>query len=128
MRGLTAPHIYKHKHERIHHIVSIHISPFSFIFIPYPVHLYLQLELTIDHLPPINEPLVCAFTTADKPTIYTNATRKRNGVNCTTPRTDLLPQIPQGKRKSTSNMLPFNFPFGFFSSIFSYFFSIKFHK
>lgn len=58
-----------------------------------------QLELTIDHLPPINEPLVCAFTTLDKPTIYTNATRKRNGVNCTTPRTDLLPQIAQGKRK-----------------------------
>lgn len=59
----------------------------------------IQLELTIDHLPPINEPLVCAFTTLDKPTIYTNATRKRNGVNCTTPRTDLLPQIAQGKRK-----------------------------
>lgn len=56
------------------------------------------LELQIDHLPALKEQLVCAFTTADKPTIYTNATRKRNGVNCTTPRTDLLPQIAQGKR------------------------------
>lgn len=60
-----------------------------------------QLELTIDHLPLLKESLVCAFTTADKPTIYTNATRKRNGVNCTTPRTDLLPQIAPGKRKSS---------------------------
>lgn len=60
---------------------------------------YQQLELTIDHLPLLKESLVCAFTTADKPTIYTNATRKRNGVNCTTPRTDLLPQIAPGKRK-----------------------------
>lgn len=41
---------------------------------------------------------MCAFTTVDKPTIFTNATRKRNGVNCTTPRTDLLPQITPGKR------------------------------
>lgn len=59
-----------------------------------------QLELTIEHLPQLkDENLLCAFTTADKPTIYTNATRKRNGVNCTTPRTDLLPQIAPGKRK-----------------------------
>lgn len=58
------------------------------------------LELQIDHLPALKDQLVCAFTTADKPTIYTNATRKRNGVNCTTPRTDLLPQIAQGKRRN----------------------------
>lgn len=62
-------------------------------------HFIQQLELTIDHLPLLKESLVCAFTTADKPTIYTNATRKRNGVNCTTPRTDLLPQIAPGKRE-----------------------------
>lgn len=57
------------------------------------------LEIGIDHLPALKEDLVCAFTTADKPTIFTNATRNRNGVNCTTPRTDLLPQIAPGKRK-----------------------------
>lgn len=56
------------------------------------------LELIIDHLPSLKEPLVCAFTTQDK-VIVTNASRKRNGVNCTTPRTDLLPQIAPGKRK-----------------------------
>lgn len=55
------------------------------------------LELIIDHLPSLKEPLVCAFTTQDK-FIVTNASRKRNGVNCTTPRTDLLPQIALGKR------------------------------
>lgn len=58
------------------------------------------LELIIDHLPNLKEHLVCAFTFAnqEKP-LVTNATRKRNGVNCTTPRTDLLPQIAPGKRK-----------------------------
>lgn len=56
------------------------------------------LELVIDHLPNLKEHLVCAFTIQDK-VIVTNATKKRNGVNCTTPRTDLLPQIEQGKRK-----------------------------
>jgi plexin A len=55
------------------------------------------LELVIDHLPNLKEHLVCAFTTQDK-VIVTNATRKRNGVNCTTPRTDLLPQIAPKKR------------------------------
>lgn len=66
---------------------------------------------------------MCAFTTADKPTIYTNATRKRNGVNCTTPRTDLLPQIAPGKRmyfnditrkkKKTISTYQFQFAFNF---------------
>ncbi|KAL1398190.1 hypothetical protein pipiens_002420 [Culex pipiens pipiens] len=56
------------------------------------------LELMIENLPNLKEPLVCAFTFAnmEKP-IITNATKKRNGVNCTTPRTDLLPQIGYGK-------------------------------
>lgn len=62
------------------------------------------LELVIDHLPALKEQLVCAFATAEKPTIYTNATRKRNGVNCTTPRTDLLPQIAPGKRNNLFNI------------------------
>lgn len=87
----TTSHIIdKKKKNRKHYYLLNMMCLFSFT---------IQLELTIDHLPPINEPLVCAFTTLDKPTIYTNATRKRNGVNCTTPRTDLLPQIAQGKRK-----------------------------
>ncbi|XP_049284927.1 plexin-A2 isoform X3 [Anopheles funestus] len=56
------------------------------------------LELIIENLPNLKEPLVCAFTFAsmEKP-IITNATKKRNGVNCTTPRTDLLPQIGYGE-------------------------------
>ncbi|XP_055615927.1 plexin-A2 isoform X1 [Toxorhynchites rutilus septentrionalis] len=56
------------------------------------------LELVIENLPNLKEALVCAFTFAnmEKP-IITNATKKRNGVNCTTPRTDLLPQIGYGK-------------------------------
>lgn len=60
-----------------------------------------NLELVIDHLPNLKEHLVCAFTTKEK-VIVTNATRNGNIVNCTTPRTDLLPQIEQGKRKFTS--------------------------
>lgn len=60
--------------------------------------LFLQLELVIDHLPALKDDLVCAFTTQDK-VIVTNATKKTKGVNCTTPRTDSLPQIAKGKRK-----------------------------
>ncbi|XP_063706809.1 plexin-A4 isoform X3 [Culicoides brevitarsis] len=63
------------------------------------------LELIIDHLPNLKEHLVCAFTfsSQEKP-LVTNATRKRNGVNCTTPRTDLLPQIAQGKHHFTAKL------------------------
>jgi len=57
-----------------------------------------NLELVIDHLPNLKEHLVCAFSTKEK-TIVTNATRNGNIVNCTTPRTDLLPQIEPGKRE-----------------------------
>jgi plexin A len=49
----------------------------------------------------LKDRLVCAFTTKEK-VIVTNATRNGNIVNCTTPRTDLLPQIEQLKRKFTS--------------------------
>uniref|UniRef100_A0A1B0D0Z4 Uncharacterized protein n=1 Tax=Phlebotomus papatasi TaxID=29031 RepID=A0A1B0D0Z4_PHLPP len=61
------------------------------------------LELVIDHLPALKEHLVCAFTITDK-VLLTNATRKRNGVNCTTPRTDLLPQIQPGRHHFTSRL------------------------
>jgi plexin A len=58
----------------------------------------LQLELLIENLPTLSGQFLCAFTALDK-TLITNATRKSYGVNCTTPRTDLLPSIPQGQRK-----------------------------
>ncbi|XP_049316006.1 plexin-A2 [Bactrocera dorsalis] len=61
------------------------------------------LELIIDHLPQLKENLVCAFTTEEK-ALFTNATKKRNGVNCTTPRTDMLPQIEQGKHHFTAKL------------------------
>lgn len=61
------------------------------------------LELIIDHLPQLKENLVCAFTTEEK-ALFTNATKKRNGVNCTTPRTDMLPQIGQGKHHFTAKL------------------------
>uniref|UniRef100_A0A1B0CEW4 Sema domain-containing protein n=1 Tax=Lutzomyia longipalpis TaxID=7200 RepID=A0A1B0CEW4_LUTLO len=61
------------------------------------------LELVIDHLPALKEHLVCAFTIGEK-VLLTNATRKRNGVNCTTPRTDLLPQILPGRHHFTSRL------------------------
>jgi plexin A len=56
------------------------------------------LDLIIDNLPSLTGHFLCAFTVLDKPLI-TNATRKGSGVNCTTPRTDLLPSIPPGQRK-----------------------------
>ncbi|XP_067613977.1 plexin-A2 isoform X3 [Eurosta solidaginis] len=61
------------------------------------------LELIIDHLPQLKENLICAFTTEEK-ALFTNATKKRNGVNCTTPRTDMLPQIEQGKHHFTAKL------------------------
>ncbi|XP_055858315.1 plexin-A4 isoform X1 [Episyrphus balteatus] len=61
------------------------------------------LELIIDHLPQLKENLVCAFTTEEK-ALFTNATKKRNGVNCTTPRTDMLPQIEQGRHHFTARL------------------------
>lgn len=61
------------------------------------------LELIIDHLPQLKENLVCAFTTAEK-TLFTEATKKRNGVNCTTPRTDMLPQIEPGEHHFTAKL------------------------
>jgi plexin A len=52
----------------------------------------------IENLPTLSGQFLCAFTALDK-TLITNATRKSYGVNCTTPRTDLLPSIPQGQRE-----------------------------
>lgn len=61
------------------------------------------LEVTIDHLPNLRDNLICAFQTKEK-ILYTNATKKRNGVNCTTPRTDQLPAIETGKHHFTAKL------------------------
>ncbi|PSN58484.1 hypothetical protein C0J52_00769, partial [Blattella germanica] len=61
------------------------------------------LELVIDNLPTLSGQFLCAFTALDK-TLITNATRKSYGVNCTTPRTDLLPSIPQGQHHFTAKL------------------------
>lgn len=56
------------------------------------------LELIIENLPFLNgnSKLECVFDVGNNKLLITNATRKRNGVNCTTPRTDLLPPITPG--------------------------------
>jgi plexin A len=61
------------------------------------------LDLIIDNLPSLTGHFLCAFTVLDKPLI-TNATRKGSGVNCTTPRTDLLPSIPPGQHHFTAKL------------------------
>uniref|UniRef100_A0A1B6HCH7 Sema domain-containing protein n=1 Tax=Homalodisca liturata TaxID=320908 RepID=A0A1B6HCH7_9HEMI len=61
------------------------------------------LELVIDNLPTLSGQFQCAFTALDK-SLTTNATRKPYGVNCTTPRTDLLPSIPQGQHHFTAKL------------------------
>lgn len=61
------------------------------------------LELTIDNLPPLTGQFLCVFTIFDK-VLTTNATRNNFGVNCTTPRTDLLPSIPLGQHHFTAKL------------------------
>lgn len=61
------------------------------------------LELTIDNLPPLTGQFLCVFTIMDK-VLVTNATRNNFGVNCTTPRTDLLPSIPPGHHHFTAKL------------------------
>ncbi|KAE9542610.1 hypothetical protein AGLY_002521 [Aphis glycines] len=61
------------------------------------------LELVIDNLPLLEGPFYCAFSVFDK-VLITNATRKSFGVNCTTPRTDLLPFIPTNQHHFTTKL------------------------
>ncbi|XP_033218924.1 plexin-A4 [Belonocnema kinseyi] len=61
------------------------------------------LELVIENLPTLSGQFLCAFSALDK-TLITNATRKSYGVNCTTPRTDLLPSIPPGQHHFTARL------------------------
>lgn len=61
------------------------------------------LELVIENLPTLSGQFLCAFSALDK-TLITNATRKPYGVNCTTPRTDLLPSIPPGQHHFTAKL------------------------
>lgn len=61
------------------------------------------LELVIENLPTLPGEFLCAFSTPDK-TLITNASRKSFGVNCTTPRTDLLPSILPGEHHFTAKL------------------------
>lgn len=61
------------------------------------------LELVIENLPVLSGQFLCAFTALDK-TLITNAIRRPYGVNCTTPRTDLLPSIPTGQHHFTAKL------------------------
>ncbi|KAF5306013.1 hypothetical protein FQR65_LT07506 [Abscondita terminalis] len=61
------------------------------------------LDLVIDNLPSLSGQFLCAFTALDR-ALITNATRKNYGVNCTTPRTDLLPPIPVGQHHFTAKL------------------------
>ncbi|CAH1393499.1 unnamed protein product [Nezara viridula] len=64
------------------------------------------LDLVIENLPSLSGQFLCAFTALDK-TLTTPATRKAtgaSGVNCTTPRTDLLPPIPPGQHHFTAKL------------------------
>ncbi|XP_014213127.1 plexin-A4 [Copidosoma floridanum] len=61
------------------------------------------LELAIENLPSLPGQFLCAFSALDK-VLITNATRKSYGVNCTTPRTDLLPPIPPGQHHFTAKL------------------------
>ena len=70
--------------------------------------LSVQLDLVIDNLPTLSGQFLCAFTALDK-TLITNATKKNYGVNCTTPRTDLLPPIPVGQRNNAQLEFAFHF-------------------
>ncbi|XP_022901683.1 plexin-A2 [Onthophagus taurus] len=61
------------------------------------------LDLAIENLPTLSGNFFCAFTALDK-TLITKATKKNYGVNCTTPRTDLLPNIPPGQHHFTAKL------------------------
>ncbi|XP_050540179.1 plexin-A4 [Daktulosphaira vitifoliae] len=61
------------------------------------------LEIVIDNLPLLEGPFYCAYSVFDK-VLITNATRKSFGVNCTTPRTDLLPFIPSNQHHFTTKL------------------------
>lgn len=58
-----------------------------------------QLSLAVDNLPSVEGSLQCVFSAMNKD-LTTDATRTAHGVSCTTPRNDMLPDIPQNQRKS----------------------------
>lgn len=59
---------------------------------------FFQLALTIDNLPSVEGSLQCGFNAFSK-LLYTDAKRTAQGVTCTTPRNDMLPDIPPNQRK-----------------------------
>ncbi|XP_042873532.1 plexin A3-like isoform X1 [Penaeus japonicus] len=61
------------------------------------------LALMIDNLPSVDGPLQCVFSAMGKD-LTTNAKRTAQGVSCTTPRNDMLPDIPQNKHHFTAKL------------------------
>ena len=57
-----------------------------------------QLSLNIDNLPSVEGSLQCVFSAMNKD-LTTDASRTAQGVSCTTPRNDMLPDIPQNQRE-----------------------------
>lgn len=57
-----------------------------------------QLSLMIDNLPSVEGSLQCVFSAMGKD-LTTDARRTAQGVTCTTPRNDMLPDIPQNERE-----------------------------
>ena len=57
-----------------------------------------QLTLMIENLPSVDGSLECVFRAMGK-VLPTAAKRTAQGVHCTTPRNDMLPDIPQNMRE-----------------------------
>ncbi|XP_063875423.1 plexin-A1-like isoform X1 [Scylla paramamosain] len=61
------------------------------------------LSLNIDNLPSVEGSLQCVFSAMNKD-LTTDATRTAQGVSCTTPRNDMLPDIPQNQHHFTAKL------------------------
>ncbi|XP_018019923.1 plexin A3 isoform X1 [Hyalella azteca] len=61
------------------------------------------LNLIIENLPSVEGPLECVFRAMNK-VLTTPAKRTAQGVQCTTPRNDMLPDIPQNQHHFTADL------------------------
>ncbi|ROT77169.1 Plexin-A4 [Penaeus vannamei] len=61
------------------------------------------LALMIENMPPVDGPLQCVFSSMGKD-LSTETRRTAEGVSCATPRTALLPDIPQNKNHFTAKL------------------------
>ncbi|XP_068203204.1 plexin A3 isoform X2 [Palaemon carinicauda] len=61
------------------------------------------LSLMIDNLPSVEGSLQCVFSAMNKD-LTTEAKRTAQGVSCTTPRNDMLPDIPQNEHHFTAKL------------------------